>query len=396
MPVQVSYPGVYIDEQLSGAHAITPVSTSVTAFIGMARRGRLGTPTRVTNLTQFQTIYGSDASMGELVPQVGQFFLNGGSNAWIMRIADANAHPAAVTLNNEAGDPVLRLTANDAGEDSNLIRAEVDYDTANPEATFNLRLYRRLVGPTGTVTQDGLETFTDLSMNPASGRFVETVVNSASLLVTAQSVAAIANVPGFSMSGLMFPPADADVFTAIEQRFGNNAANTHSILISVDGQPAIPVTFAQGPDLPGFINNMQTAINTGLPSQGMTGTVAVEVTPVADGIRQLSVASNGGSIAISSAQQSDVAAGLQLGVANGGIEITRWSRARPAPTGIVARLNNGADDLGRLHSFAIADQNSIGDWRLTDPAMSGPPPPYQGNPFVAPPAQPMYVGTSFF
>ena len=62
----------------------------------------------------------------------------------------------------------------------------------------------------------------------------------------------------------------------------------------------------------------------------------------------------GGSVAISSAQQSDVAAALQLGVANGGIEITRWSRARPAPTGIVGRLNNGADDLGRLHTFAIA------------------------------------------
>ena len=245
MPVQVSYPGVYIDEQLSGAHAITPVSTSVTAFIGMARRGRLGTPTRVTNLTQFQTIYGSDASMGELVPQVGQFFLNGGSTAWIMRIADATAASAAVTLNNEAGQPVLRLTAADAGADGNLTRAEVDYGTANPESTFNLTLYRRLVGPTGTVTRDGLETFTDLSMNPASGRFIETVVNSASLLVSAQvdaGVAAmVAGVPGVSISGLILPAANADVFTAIAQRFGNNAANNRSISIAVDGQPAIPV-----------------------------------------------------------------------------------------------------------------------------------------------------------
>ena len=208
MPVQVSYPGVYIDEQLSGAHTITPVSTSVTAFIGMARRGRLGTPTRVSNLAQFQTLYGSDASMGELVPQVGQFFLNGGSTAWITRIAHGAAS-AAVTLNNEANPPaaVLRLTANDAGEDGNLIRAEVNYNTANPEGTFNLTLYRRLVGPTGTVTQDGLETFTNLSMNPASGRFVETVVNSSSQLVTAQVDAGVAamvnNVPGVSISGLM-------------------------------------------------------------------------------------------------------------------------------------------------------------------------------------------------
>jgi hypothetical protein len=395
MPVQVSYPGVYIDEQLSGVNAITPVATSVTAFIGMARRGRLNTPTQVTSLARFQALYGTDASMGELVPQVGQFFLNGGSTAWIMRIAHG-AVAATVTLNSEAGQPVLRLTANDAGEDSNLIRAEVDYDTANPEATFNLRLYRRLVGPTGTVTQDGLETFTNLSMNPASGRFVETVVNSSSLLVTAQSVAAVANnVPGFSMSGLMFPLADGDVFTAIKQRFGSNANNTRSIMISVDGQPAILVTFAQGADLAGFINNMRNAINTALPSQGMTGTVGVEVTPAAAGIRQLRVDSAGGSVAISSAQQSDVAAALQLGVANGGIEITRWSRARPAPNGIVGRLNNGADDLGRLHTFAIADQNAIGDWRLTDPGAGMIATPYHAPPFVAPPAQPMYVGTSF-
>ena len=125
MPVQVSYPGVYIDEQPSGSHAITPVSTSVTAFIGRARRGRLNIPTRVTSLARFQALYGNDASMGELVPQVGQFFLNGGSTAWIMRIANG-ALAAAVTLNNEAGQPVLRLTANDAGEDGNLLRAEVD------------------------------------------------------------------------------------------------------------------------------------------------------------------------------------------------------------------------------------------------------------------------------
>src|SRR5438270_262894 len=164
---------------------------------------------------------------------------------------------------------------------------------------------------------------------------------------------------------------------------------------AVDRQPAIPVTFAHGPDLPGFISNMHTAINTGPPSQCMTGTLSVEVTPVADGIRQLRVTSGGGSVAISSAQQSDVAAALQLGIANGGIEISRWSRARTAPTGIVGRLNNAADDLGRLHALAIADQNTIGEWRLTDPGAGMVATPYHATPFVAPAAQPMYVGTSF-
>src|SRR5215472_14163658 len=205
MPVQVSYPGVYIDEQLSGSNTITPVSTSVTAFVGMARRGRLDVPTRVTSLTAFQTLYGSDASAGELVPQVGQFFVNGGSVAWITRVADATAAAASVTLNTEAGNAVLTLAASDAGGDGNLIRSEVDYDTPNPEGSFNLTLYRRVVGPTGAVTRDGLETFTDLSMNPASGRYVETIVNNNSLLVTADAneaavAALVAGAQGLSVS----------------------------------------------------------------------------------------------------------------------------------------------------------------------------------------------------
>ena len=60
-----------------------------------------------------------------------------------------------MTLSNEAGNAVLTLTARDAGADGNLIRAEVDYDTPNPEGSFNLTLYRRVVGPTGAVTRDG-------------------------------------------------------------------------------------------------------------------------------------------------------------------------------------------------------------------------------------------------
>jgi len=358
MAVQVSYPGVYIDEQLSGSHTITPVSTSVAAFVGMARRGRLNIPTRVTNLAAFQNLYGADASMGELVPQVGQFFLNGGSTAWITRIADAVAAPAAVRLSNEAGNAVITLAARDAGGDGNLLRAEIDYDTPNPEGGFNLTLYRRLVGSTGAVTRDSLETFADLSVNPAAGRYIETIVNSNSLLVAADvdevAVAGIvAGAPGVSISGLVFPPADADVFTAIARRFGNDPVANRSITIAIDGQPAIPVTFAQGVDLPGFINNMQSAINARLAASGQAGAVVVAVN-VAAGIRQLSISSAGGSVVISAAQQSDVAAPLQLGVANGGVEINRWSRARPAPTGIVSRVHGAPDDLARLLAFAVA------------------------------------------
>jgi hypothetical protein len=41
MPVQVSFPGVYIDEQLSGSHTVTPAS-AVFALAGLASAAALG------------------------------------------------------------------------------------------------------------------------------------------------------------------------------------------------------------------------------------------------------------------------------------------------------------------------------------------------------------------
>ena len=50
MPVQVSYPGVYIEEIPSGVHTIIGVPTSITAFIGRAPIGPVNEPTVINGL----------------------------------------------------------------------------------------------------------------------------------------------------------------------------------------------------------------------------------------------------------------------------------------------------------------------------------------------------------
>jgi phage tail sheath protein FI len=107
MPVQVSYPGVYIQELSSGSRTITGVSTSVALFIGMAEQGPMDTPVRVLSLTEFERTFGATNSLGELHDQVTQFFLNGGATAWIMRIANG-AVAASVTLSAEDTTAVLK------------------------------------------------------------------------------------------------------------------------------------------------------------------------------------------------------------------------------------------------------------------------------------------------
>ena len=135
MPVQVTFPGVYVQEIPSGVRTITGVSTSTAMFIGMTKRGRMRVATRVLSLADYDRGFSADTTISETTDQVRQFFLNGGRTAFIMRIADATAAPAGVDLLNETGAVVLKITAKDAGADGNLIRVEVDYNTSAPEST---------------------------------------------------------------------------------------------------------------------------------------------------------------------------------------------------------------------------------------------------------------------
>jgi phage tail sheath protein FI len=164
MPVQVSYPGVYVQEVPSGVRAITGVSTSVALFMGRTKRGRLNVPTRILSFSAYERTFRADTVFSEMTDQVRQFFLNGGQQAFIMRIAESSttpqlssAKPAAVTLKNQGSTDVLKLVAKDAGVDGNMLRAEVDYHTSNPESTFNLRVFREVINAFGEVEIEASE-----------------------------------------------------------------------------------------------------------------------------------------------------------------------------------------------------------------------------------------------
>jgi phage tail sheath protein FI len=53
MPVQPTYPGVYVQEISSGVRTIAGVSTSITAFVGRARRGPVNEPVTCFNFGEF-------------------------------------------------------------------------------------------------------------------------------------------------------------------------------------------------------------------------------------------------------------------------------------------------------------------------------------------------------
>src|SRR5262245_52595200 len=81
MPVTPTYPGVYIEEIPSGVRTITGVATSITAFVGRARRGPVNDPTDIFSFGDFERTFGGLNVNYPLSYTVRDFFLNAGSGS---------------------------------------------------------------------------------------------------------------------------------------------------------------------------------------------------------------------------------------------------------------------------------------------------------------------------
>jgi hypothetical protein len=101
MPVQTSYPGVYIQELPAGTHTITGVATSITAFVGRAARGPLDTAVTITSLSDYNREFGGLDPDSPMSFAVADFFANGGSTAVIVRLytASSSGPPPTAIIN---------------------------------------------------------------------------------------------------------------------------------------------------------------------------------------------------------------------------------------------------------------------------------------------------------
>src|SRR5438552_5671794 len=110
MPVQVSYPGVYIQEVPSGVRTITGVATSIAMFVGRMAEGEINKPKLLFSFSDYERAFGTDTNVSEMTDAVHLFFLNGGQQCWAMRIShipDNTEARATVTLKNTLQGGVL-------------------------------------------------------------------------------------------------------------------------------------------------------------------------------------------------------------------------------------------------------------------------------------------------
>ncbi|AIR96874.1 phage tail sheath family protein [Streptomyces glaucescens] len=98
MPVNVTYPGVYIDEVKSSVRTITGVPTSVAAFVGYAPRGPVDRPVHITGWADYESAFGGLQANCPMSYAVYQFYLNGGSEAEIVRVVRDGDKPVRLPL----------------------------------------------------------------------------------------------------------------------------------------------------------------------------------------------------------------------------------------------------------------------------------------------------------
>ena len=186
MPATLSYPGVYIEEIPSGVHSITGVATSITAFIGRAWKGPLDEPVTITSYADYQRQFGGLWRGSSMSYAVQQFFLNGGNQAIIVRVAGT---ASAATIDALAGN--IFVAANEGSWGRNL-EVTIDHATKISSTTlFNLTVFDNPAVRRDDEQRGGgglRETFLNVSVTPTDSRYIGTILKQQSSLLRLTSV----------------------------------------------------------------------------------------------------------------------------------------------------------------------------------------------------------------
>jgi phage tail sheath protein FI len=170
MPAALLQPGVYIEEISSGVRTITGVATSIALFIGWAPRGPDDRALRMSSFAEFERNYGGIDGRSLLGYGVRHFYDNGGTDAYIIRIAANDAALASCDI----GD--LHIKASSKGGWASAYGVML---TRRSDDATRFRL--DVVQPANANAV--VESFENLSMDSADPRHAPAVINGRSAFI---------------------------------------------------------------------------------------------------------------------------------------------------------------------------------------------------------------------
>ena len=131
-------PGVYPAFSEPVVAGMVAVDTRVAGFIGIAQRGPLDVPRRISSWDEYLEVYGNDTTF-YLTRSVEAYFRNGGLVCWVVRVAHLprdgkprgvqHAIAAELVALDDWGKPGLRVLANSEGKWGNHIWVSFQHST---------------------------------------------------------------------------------------------------------------------------------------------------------------------------------------------------------------------------------------------------------------------------
>jgi Bacteriophage tail sheath protein len=340
----LSYPGVYMEEVSSGVRPIAAASTSTPAFVGLAEMGPIDEALRITNWTQFQKYYGTFINDSYLAYSVFQFFNNGGSQCYVLRVVPTGAVKANVSVENRAAVAnSFTFTAKNEGAWGNYLYLQIEDGTDDPGNTFKLSIRKQEVVdvvPDDFLNIAPVEVHDNLGVDPAASNFVETVLASESSLIDGDfSVANNVTLQnGVHHGG--YGAAVATPATGLKFQVNVNDDGFQEITLPVT---LVNLTSVGDDDTTDVDAAIETAVQAlaatkkkaSTPDAAFTSfSCAVEADPN-DAASFRLVLSSGtssetSSLRVQNASTDNAAATLMLGEAFGGVSETGIARRRPA------------------------------------------------------------------
>ncbi|MDQ1289924.1 MAG: uncharacterized protein QG622_3490 [Actinomycetota bacterium] len=174
MPVNTTYPGVYLEELPSAVRSIVGVGTSTAAFVGYTARGLDHHPTHIFGFADFERLFGGLDSDSLTSYAVWQYFTNGGTDAYVVRVPKVGAAAASVTVKNgdSTSQDELVITALSSGTWGNAVIVDVDHEVPPDDGrAYNLTVTDLVAGTS--------EYFANVTNDSTKPNYVEAVVNDA-------------------------------------------------------------------------------------------------------------------------------------------------------------------------------------------------------------------------
>ncbi len=223
MPINPTYPGVYIEELENPVKAIVGVSTSITAFVGRARQGPVDDPTLIHSFGEFESIFGRLWKKSTMSYALYQYFLNGGKDAIIVRVvhsgdADTTKNAATTTFASASGGPKFVAANPGAWANEYTIRIDHDVDKEQDDPAPDSHLFNLKVMDGNGVT---VEEFLNISRKEDNKKYALNVLKEESDYVRVKD-----DTPGdiSALTGSL-PPASPPPYTGTGGSDGDDIAS---------------------------------------------------------------------------------------------------------------------------------------------------------------------------